>query len=387
MERAAAVELIRGLVAIPSLSRYEAAASTWLAAQMRDLGYERAFVDDAGNAVGELGDPSAPRTIVLLGHIDTVPGNIPVRIEPSAGGDLLYGRGSVDAKGPLATFAAGAAMFGAARAREAGLRVVVIGAVEEEAATSKGARFIASRFNGTTEPIPTACIIGEPSHWNRVTLGYKGRLLLDLTADQPMAHTAGPDASVASVVVDMWNWVTAHAAAFNAGKDKAFDQLSPSLRRFVTSTNEEMHDRVDAQFAWRLPVGFDADAFMRELRAWPASRGEQASGGDKPSGLPTTFDFVFKGEERAWRGDRNNPLVRSFLAGVKTEDASAQLGFVLKTGTSDMNVVAPVWKCPIVAYGPGDSALDHTPNEHLPLDEYWKAVNVISHTLAAFAGA
>lgn len=379
MDRAAAIELIRGLVAIPSLSRHEAQASAWLVEQMRAHGYDRAFVDQAGNAVGELGDASAPRTIVLLGHIDTVPGNIPVRIEPSAGGDLLYGRGSVDAKGPLATFVAGAAMFGAARARAAGLRVVVIGAVEEEAATSKGARFIASRFNGTTDPIPTACIIGEPSHWNRVTLGYKGRLLLDLTADQPMAHTAGPDASVASVVVDMWNWVTAHAAAVNAGKDKAFDQLSPSLRRFVTSTNEQMHDRVDAQFAWRLPVGFDADGFMNELRAWPESRGDQ------PSGVSTTFEFVFKGEERAWRGDRNNPLVRSFLVGVRTEDASAQLGFVLKTGTSDMNVVAPVWKCPIVAYGPGDSALDHTPNEHLPLDEYWKAVNVISHTLAAFA--
>ncbi|MGE3492073.1 MAG: M20/M25/M40 family metallo-hydrolase [Vicinamibacterales bacterium] len=381
MDRAAAIELVRGLVAIASLSRQEAAASSWLVEQMRASGYERAFVDEAGNAVGELGDPSAARTIVLLGHIDTVPGNIPVRIESSAGGDLLFGRGSVDAKGPLATFVAGAAAFGVARAREAGLRVVVVGAVEEEAATSKGARYIASRFDGTTEPIPTACIIGEPSHWNRVTLGYKGRLLLDLTADQPMAHTAGPDASVASVVVDLWNWVTAHAAAFNAGKGKAFDQLSPSLRRFITSTNAEMHDTVDAQFAWRLPVGFDADALMADLRAWPAARG------DNPSGWSTQFDFVFKGEERAWRGDRNNPLVRSFLAGVRTEDPSAQLGFVLKTGTSDMNVVAPVWKCPIVAYGPGDSALDHTPHEHLPLDEYWKAVNVINHTLAAFAGS
>jgi len=376
MNRTAAVELIRGLVAVPSLSRHEAQAAAWLVAQMRANGYERAFVDEAGNAVGELGDPSAPRIIVLLGHIDTVPGNIPVRIEPSPEGDLLFGRGSVDAKGPLASFVCGAAGFGAANARAANLRVVVVGAVEEEAATSKGARFIAARFNGTTEPIPTACIIGEPSHWNRVTLGYKGRLLLDLSADQPMAHTAGPDASVAAVVVDLWNWVTAHAAAHNQGKDKAFEQLSPSLRRFITSTNAEMHDLVDAQFAWRLPVGFDAEALMAGLRAWPGANVRDGH---------TQFDFRFKGEERAWRGDRNNPLVRSFLAGVRTEDPSAQLGFVLKTGTSDMNVVAPAWQCPIVAYGPGDSALDHTPNEHLPLDEYWKAVNVIGHTLAAYA--
>jgi LysW-gamma-L-lysine carboxypeptidase len=101
--------------------------------------------------------------------------------------------------------------------------------------------------------------------------------------------------------------------------------------------------------------------------------------------VKAAFTFKFRGVERAWRADRNNALVRSFLAGLRSVDASAQLGFVLKTGTSDMNVVAPEWKCPIVAYGPGDSALDHTPNEHLPLDEYWKAVQVIEHMLIHFA--
>jgi LysW-gamma-L-lysine carboxypeptidase len=370
MNQAAAIELLRGLVAIPSLSRHEAAAASWLSEQMRAAGYDRAFVDEAGNAVGELGDPSAARTIVLLGHIDTVPGNIPVRIEDG----VLHGRGSVDAKGPLATFVCGAARFGAAAARAAGVRVVVVGAVEEEAATSKGARFIAARFDGKTDVVPAACIIGEPSHWNRVTLGYKGRLLLDFTADQPMAHTAGPDASVASVVVDYWNWVTAHASRINAGKDKVFDQLSPSLRRFITSTNDEMHDTVDAQFAWRLPVGFDAEAFMKELAAWPA-------------GSKASFTLHFRGYEKPWRGDRNNALVRSFLAGLRSVDATEKLGFVLKTGTSDMNVVGPAWQCPIVAYGPGDSSLDHTPNEHLPVDEYWKAVNVIEQTLIAFTAS
>jgi len=383
MDREAATELVRGLVAIPSLSRHEAPAASWLVERMRGAGYERAFVDDAGNAVGELGAPSASRTIVLLGHIDTVAGNIPVRIEAAEGaegteGNLLFGRGSVDAKGPLATFVAGAARFGSAAATAADLHIVVVGAVEEEAATSKGARFVASRFNGKTEPIPAACIIGEPSHWNRITLGYKGRLLLDFTTDQPMAHTAGPDASVASVVVDFWNWVTAHAATVNDGKDKVFDQLSPSLRRFITSTNDEMHDTVDAQFAWRLPVGFDAEQFRQELE-------EQANRPTGQQANKTTFNLRFRGYEQAWRGDRNNPLVRSFLAGLRTVEAAEKLGFVLKTGTSDMNVVGPVWRCPIVAYGPGDSSLDHTPNEHLSLDEYWSAVQVIEQTLVAFA--
>lgn len=398
MDRHAAVELLRGLVAIPSLSRDEAEASAWLVDRMRAAGYERALVDEAGNAVGEIGAPDAARTLVLLGHIDTVPGRIPVRIESTPGGEVLYGRGSVDAKGPLATFAAAGARLGPAWARACDMRVVVVGAVEEEAATSKGARFIASRFDGTREPVPSACVIGEPSHWHRITLGYKGRLLLDLVADQPTAHTAGPDASVAATVVDMWNWVAAYAADLNAGRDKAFEQLSPSLRRFITSTSDAMHDRVDAQIAWRLPPGFAIDAFVVDLMAWTASHlgaavptvaPLSAAGGEtvRFEGTRTAAEFRFRGWEQPWRADRHNALVRSFLAAIRAADPGAQPGFVFKTGTSDMNVVAPVWRCPIVAYGPGDSALDHTPNEHLPLDEYWRAVGVVEAMVRAFGSA
>lgn len=374
MDRDAAIELLRGLVAIPSVSRHEADASTWLAGRMEANGYDRAFVDEAGNAVGEIGAPDAEKTIVLLGHIDTVPGDIAVRIEATAEGEVLFGRGSVDAKGPLATFVAGAARFGGAAARAAGVRVVVVGAVEEEAATSKGARFITARFDGRREPLPVACAIGEPSGWRRVTLGYKGRMLLEIHATQPMAHTAGPDASVATGVVDLWNRVTAHAAAFNQGRDKAFDQLSPSLRAFNTSTTPDMHDHAHATFAWRLPVGFDADAFTRELRDWVAERG-------------AAMDLRFHAHEVPWRGDRQNALVRSFLSAIRGVDASAQPGFVLKTGTSDMNVVAPVWKCPVVAYGPGDSSLDHTPREHVPVEDYWRAVQVVEGMLRQLVAA
>jgi len=46
-----------------------------------------------------------------------------------------------------------------------------------------------------------------------------------------------------------------------------------------------------------------------------------------------------------------------------------------------LNIVAPVWKCPAVVYGPGDSALDHTPDEHIELEEYKKAVDVLSAAL------
>lgn len=398
MDRAAAIELLQGLVAIPSLSHQEAEASAWLVAQMAAGGFERAFVDAAGNAVGELGPANAAQTVVLLGHIDTVPGDIPVRIEATPAGDALYGRGSVDAKGPLATFVAAAARLGGAWAHAHNLRLVVVGAVEEEAASSKGARFIRDRFNGVGEPEPVACIIGEPSGWNRVTLGYKGRLLVEMEASQPMAHTAGPDAGVAVVAVDFWNWLSDYAARFNVGRDKAFEQFQPSLRRLATFTDDAMHDHVVAGAGIRLPLDFDVDGFAQELRSWAQERvGEQEQARESQlqiisPGIPAALTVAgasmrialrFSSYEPAWRGDRSNALARSFLRGLREVAPEEKLGFVLKTGTSDMNVVGPAWRCPVVAYGPGDSSLDHTPHEHVLLDEYWQAVLVLEQTLRA----
>src|SRR5688572_8240679 len=150
MDRAAASALVHGLVAIPSLSRHEGPAVAWLVTEMRTQGFDRAFVDAAGNAVGELGKAPAARTVVLLDQLQTVAGKSPVHIDE----ERPYARGSVDAKNPLATFVAAAARLGTAAANAASIRIVVVGAVEEEAATSKGARFIAARFNGGTDPIP-----------------------------------------------------------------------------------------------------------------------------------------------------------------------------------------------------------------------------------------
>ena len=188
VSRTEAESLLARLVEIPSFSGDELEASNFLVAAMGSLGYDRYEVDAAGNAVGELGAKDAARTVVLLGHIDTVYGDIPVRVEKQEEGPVLYGRGSVDAKGPLATFATAAARLGSDWANRNDIRIVVVGAVEEEAATSKGARFIRDRFNGSDEPTPDFCVIGEPSGTTRVTLFYKGRLLLEMNASP--AHDA-----------------------------------------------------------------------------------------------------------------------------------------------------------------------------------------------------
>ena len=80
-----------------------------------------------------------------------------------------------------------------------------------------------------------------------------------------------------------------------------------------------------------------------------------------------------------FKSDRRNHLVRAMLRAIRHEGLEAT--FKLKTGTSDMNVVGPVWNCPIVAYGPGDSRLDHTPDEHIVLEDYMKAIAIVTRAL------
>ncbi len=350
----ACVETLITLVKIPSPSGEETQVARYLVEWARNHGFDRAYIDEAGNAVAEKGKQNASYTLVLLGHMDTVPGEIPVRVE----GDLLYGRGSVDAKGPLAAFFCAASRF----SPPPHVRVVVVGATEEESATSRGARYIRDRF--LREGIPAACIIGEPSRWDRITLGYKGRLLVDFHAEEPSAHTARPGAfGVGDRACRWWQKVKAWTKAFNADKPRAFDQLLPSLRELHTENNG-LHPRVKARVGIRLPPNLDRSWLEERLRALAADAGG---------------NVTFFGYEPAYRTQKNNILVRAFTRAIRA--TGGQPGFKLKTGTSDMNVVGPAWQCPIVAYGPGDSALDHTPNEHLSIHEYLRSIDVLVQAL------
>lgn len=393
------IELVRGLVAVPSLSRHEAAASGWLADQMAARGLERCHVDGALNAVGELGDPEASRLVVLLGHIDTVPGNIPVRVEDDGSPHgILHGRGSVDAKGPLASFVAAAARLGGDWARAHDLRVIVAGATEEEAASSRGAHFLLKRLNGRDEPAPDFCIIGEPSHWHRVTLGYKGRLLIDLTARRPSSHTAGPEVGVGITAFDLWRRL--EQVAERHGGQTPFERVLPSLRSIGT-TSDGLYDTVRADYGLRLPVDFDVATLVDELTGWFGTASadidgplfsdldpERATGTIRCEQGHAGLELSLRGYEVGVRADRHSPLVRAFLAAIrKVGGPEVAPKFVVKTGTCDMNIVWPVWRCPILAYGPGDSTLDHTPNEHLDLNEYLLAVDTVELALRNLAAA
>jgi len=343
-------ETLVGLVSQYSPSGQERGAVEWLVARMKSLGYEDAFIDEAGNAVGVMG--KGTKQVVLLGHIDTVPGEILVREENG----VLYGRGSVDAKGPLASFVDAVAKVGA----KDGCQFVVIGAVEEER-NSEGARFAAKRYK------PDFAIIGEPNQWDRVALGYKGSAWANVTVKRVQAHTASGEETAAEAAVEVWLKIKAYVDSFNADKPKVFDKLLLTLRGMDSDSND-FEQWAKLKISVRLPVTVSPEDWYAKLKE--IANGEIVE--------PTGFAIL------AWRCEKNTPLVRGFLSAIRSQGGEPR--FVYKTGTADLNIVAPVWQCPAVVYGPGDSALDHTPNEHINLDDYRKAVEVLNVALVKLTG-
>ncbi len=338
------MNLLQRMVEIESVSGQETALAQFLQAELKTHAF-KTEIDAVGNLYAHLGH--GPKQIYLVGHIDTVPGKIPVRVENGK----LYGRGSVDAKGCLASFIESAKHFKDSDE----LTITIVGCVGEEA-DSQGAKFLL-----TQDYKPDSVVIGEPSGWDAITLGYKGSVRVTYEFDRPMTHR-GHEARTAPE--EAFRFFSALKSKFSSEKTdfNSVDVNLTSVRTESDGLTESATMKLDA----RTPLGFDFAEFERFVSV--------QSGAARIRLGPET---------PAFRADKHNALVRALLKAIRTHGGRPT--FKLKTGTSDMNLLGPAWEVPIVAYGPGDSALDHTPNEHLDLADYAKAQQILTSALHELA--
>ncbi len=358
----AEIALLYKMLTIPSYSGRERDLAQYMVEQAQQMGLQ-ASIDEAGNFIATthlLETSTNQQPVILLGHMDTVRGHVPVKLQDGE----LYGRGAVDAKGPLAAFLSATARLVRSRRLDSLQHpVVVIGAVEEESATSRGARAVVERYR------PLACIIGEPSGSQAVTIGYKGRLLVEYCVTRQIQHSAGLHKNSNEVAVAFWNRVRDYATSWNEqhAAHSTFAALMPSLRG-INSSQDGLEEQTQLLIGYRLPPGYDSEGLRIQLEQWAYKDEAQIS---------------FSGEEAAFQTTRAIPLSRAFISAIRS--TGGQPVFKHKTGTADMNVVGPFWGQNIVAYGPGDSRLDHTPQEHIRVAEYMHAIDVLELVLGELA--
>lgn len=330
-------ELLIKLVRIPSISPNEEPCARQLVTFFERNGRE-AWIDDVGN-VHAPGDDS----VLLTSHVDTVPGEIPVRLdENEAGEEILWGRGSVDAKGPLASMAVVTVTTGAS----------FIGVVGEEV-DSRGSLHVVE----TRDSVPDVVINGEPSGWDGITLGYRGILGGTYVATSESGHTSRPENNAIQDAMDWWRAVEAE---FDPDEYvPVFERVTCKPVEFdggVTDDGLSVEATLDVKL--RIPPKFTVDE-VREI-----------ADGYLSSGTVNWYDKV----EPIMESPRTG-VASAFRAAIRQRGGDPRM--LRKTGTSDMNVFGNHWGCPIVSYGPGDSDLDHAPNEHIVLAQYDRAIDVL----------
>jgi len=169
-------ELTKALVNIESVTGHERACAEYLRGYLAGRNFDvvlQPVSRDRANVYARTGKPD----VVLSTHIDTVPPFIPAGEDA----ELIYGRGACDAKGIIAAQIAAAERLLGENVTDFGLLFLV-----GEETTSDGAR------EANLHPPGSRYIInGEPTE-NRLVLGSKGNLRLEIRAKGRMAHSAYP---------------------------------------------------------------------------------------------------------------------------------------------------------------------------------------------------
>jgi LysW-gamma-L-lysine carboxypeptidase len=356
-----AVRLLTNLLGIYSPSGKEQDIANFLAKEMRKLGFQ-VGVDGIGNVIGVVGEGEP--TIFLCGHMDTVAGHLPLRVEEGK----IYARGAVDAKGPLAAMVIAAAE--AAKEPTFKGKVLVVSAVEEEA-TSRGVRHL------ITQGIKADyAIFGEPSGVENVTIGYKGQIQLKIVCKTETGHASTPwlYENALEKAYEVWNQIR-NASAYPSldPSESPFNAVTACLVRVsggratsVVPFEAEMNIDV------RVPIQFTTAQVFEQIEKIIT---KYQAANPKVSVSANVVDTV-----EPFEVNKASPLVHVLSSSIrKVLNKPATL--LRKTGTGDMNILGHAMNMPIVTYGPGDGRLDHTLDEHIVINEYLSSIAVYKETL------
>jgi acetylornithine deacetylase len=175
------VELLRQLVAIPSVSGEEAEIAVFVEETARRWGLD--VTRDAQGVRIEVHGWGVGPTVALVSHLDVVPpgsGWTRDPFVPFIEGSRLYGRGSGDAKASVAAMLYAAKDLVDSGGMDHGRLVVLFGFAEETRNTTMGA---AVEVAGDID----AAVIGEPTNLE-FAIAQRGLMMVDLLAQGDQRH-------------------------------------------------------------------------------------------------------------------------------------------------------------------------------------------------------
>lgn len=367
------VRFLQKAIQTPSLPGEESEMAALVEKEMKSLGFDRVYQDEAGNVIGLIRGQGHVPSVMFNTHLDHVgvgdTGRWPYH--PFAGeiqDDRVWGRGAVDIKGPLA-----AQVYGVARLIEQGVRPpgdVYVTAVVQEEVGGLGARYLA-------ENIPARLVVvGEPSS-NEVRRGHRGRMELVLHVKGRSVHASVPSRGVNPLEV-VSRFVLALAEIdMPEDSDLGSSSVAPTLIRTDQVSANVVPSEVWLTCDWRNIPGESSQEVKRMLQhiADRCLIGGSSAQVEIPSQQRVSFTGYAKNipaENPPFLLSANDPAIRA---------AKATLGDAI-----GLTAEAGVWRfatdgghfaqagMTVIGFGPGDEALAHTNRESIAVDELAEAL-------------
>ena len=331
------VGLLVDIVAVPSPTGHEEDAARMLADRLPRFGWETSHLDGAGSVIATRGN--GDKELVLLSHIDTVPGGPKLFVNE----ERIEGRGSVDAKSPCCALAVGGGAVEVPR----DWRITFVAAVGEEI-DSRGARFRMPLHE------PAALVVGEPTGSNGVALSYRGRILFSFVAEDSGAHRSGSPGPMSDTVL-----AAASMMQITENMGKGY-----SIAIMEMEGHEAGRRSASITMDLRTPIGAQQEELELMLNETAAAFGVGMN----------VIEYVPPHEVH-----KSDPVIRAFRTAIR--DVTGEPPRVLaKQGTCDFNVLS-TWGCPMGAFGPGDSKYDHSSNEQIEIKEFLRGIEVVKGAL------
>ena len=369
-----------GFDPIEFLERAVPVASNEDVSEMRDLLVDAieargidATVDDAGNTVASKGAaaPAATTHLVFNTHIDTVSPHVPFSRTggdgADAGDDRIHGRGSCDAKGPLAALLAA---FFAVDPREDARVTLAVTPDEEVLSTGAAALDLDADLH----------VVGEPTGLD-VCPAAKGRFQATVTLSGTAAHAAEPD-SGANAVAGLEGALAA-IRRFDADRDP-HPQLGPATLTPTTVTGGEATNQVPA----RCELVVDRRSVPPETAAEFRSALTAAVRAAVPGDLDVDVALTDRPTPflEAFATDADHDLVRTLAAAAERAGGSGAVRPF--SAATEASYFAPA---PVVVFGPGELADDegavaHADREYVPVAAVRRAAAAVTDATRRLVG-
>lgn len=363
--------LLKKLVSFDSTDGNEAEISEFLAEYAREMGMDEVYQQEAlpgrCNVIAVKRFGKGGKTLITNSHMDVVPPADGWNTDPydlQIKGDRAYGRGSTDAKGPLACLTHAIKRIIDHPGDVNG--TIVYTAVVDEEAHSYGARKLVEH------PLVSGdyCIVGEPT-LSRVAVSHNGSLRPVIVAEGVSAHASNPELGVSAIRV------AAYISQLVDEIDEEIKQIShpttgrPSIAITMIKGGVQenvLPDRCEMVLDRRMVPGEQEADLIARFEA--LCRKAQ----DKFPGSRVYIDRYLVTTGPAAETSEDSELVRTAFAAAEAVTGEKQTPFGLTCNT-DMNHFVGKG-IPTVIIGPGTITVAHKPNEYVELEQLEKACAV-----------